>query len=349
MNPYNITVVFIGLISLSTHAQTTSINEEKFIEVGEIEQWITIKGANRSKPVILFLHGGPGSTMSQYENNIYSDWEKDFTLINWDQRGAGRTFGQIAPIELTINYIKDNPLTVEQMTDDGIELSEYLIKYLQKQKIILIGTSWGSILGTKMILKNPELFYAYLGHSQFVNLSENLDYAYQKVFEMAKNENDEESIQKLESLGKPPFDRAKNTWQFLRIVKKYERDNSIPPPDNWWKLAPEYDNEKYNRDRYNGDDYSFVNFVGDDKLGIKSMISNVDFRGNLEFKIPVYFIQGEQDVLTSKELNQPYFEKIKAPHKEYFLLSGVGHGHNLSVVDTQFKIIKEYVLPLIKE
>ncbi len=348
MKTDNLITIFICLISFSTNAQTTSIYEEKFVSIGGIEQWITIKGEDRSKPVILFLHGGPGSTMSQYEDAIYGYWEKEFILVQWDQRGAGRTFGRTAPTELSEDYLIENPLTVEQMTDDGIELSEYLIKYLGKQKIILIGTSWGSILGTKMALKNPNLFNAYVGHAQFVNFSKNIDYAYQKVFEMAENEGDEVSIQKLESLGKPPYDMARNTGQFLRIVKKYESENSVPAPDNWWKLAPEYDNEKDNNDRYSGDDYSFINFAGHEKHGIKSMVANVDFNKDvLEFKIPIYFVQGEQDILTSKELNKPYFDKIKAPKKEYFLLPGAGHGHNQSVVDTQFRIVKEYISPSI--
>tara|TARA_R110002020_G_scaffold283271_2_gene499016 strand:+ start:162 stop:1214 length:1053 start_codon:yes stop_codon:yes gene_type:complete len=350
MKLYYLISYFLYLFSFSTNAQGTSISEEKFISIGGIEQWITIKGEDRSKPVILFLHGGPGSTMSQYQDTVYGYWKEDFILVQWDQRGAGRTFGPTAPLELSEDYLIKNPLTVEQMTNDGIELSQYLIKYLGKKKIILIGTSWGSILGIKMASKNPDIFYAYIGHSQFVNFSKNIDYAYLKVLEMARNAQDEESIKKLETLGKPPFDRARNTGQFLRIVKKYERENSVPAPDNWWKLAPEYDNAKDSSHRYTGDDYSFINLVGDDKLSIKSMVAEIDFNSdNLIFNIPIYLVQGDQDILTSKELNKPYFDKIKAPNKNYFLLDGAGHGHNQAVVDTQYKIVKEYISPLIQE
>lgn len=332
------------LFSLACTAQNIAVNEEKFVPVGGMEQWVTPKGEDASKPVILFLHGGPGSTMSQYDETIYGHWKMDFILINWDQRGAGRTFGRNAPAIDSEGYWIENPLTVGQMVNDGIELTEYLIKHLGKRKIILIGTSWGSILGTKMALKRPDLFYAYIGHAQFVSFSENLKVAYQKVYKMAKSAGDDEEVGKLESFGNPPYNNARNSGQFLRIVKKYERENSTPAPDSWWKLAPPYNNEKDGKDRYEGDDYSFIHFVGHEKLGIKSMVADIDFtKTGLQFEIPVYLIQGREDILTSMEVNKPYSDLIQAPKKQYFLLPGAGHGYNEAVVEKQYEILKNYV------
>jgi len=331
------------LITAFSMAQTKSINERKFISLGGLEQWITIKGDDISKPVILFIHGGPGSTMSQFTNAMYGEWEKDFILVNWDQRGAGRTYGRNLPPNVTEDYWIENPLTVEQMTKDGIELTKYLISYLNKKKVILIGTSWGSILGTEMALDHPELFHAYIGNSQFVNFSENIDFAYHKVYGLAKKENDIESIQKLESLGIPPYNNAKKYGQLLQVVKSYERKNTQPVPNTWYKLEAEYDNEKDSKDRYDGDDYSFLHLVGHEKLNIKSMVSEIDFNKNaLNFKLPIYYIQGEEDILTSKELNKPYFDQIQAPIKEYFLIPDAGHGQNQSVVDKQFEVVNKF-------
>ncbi len=330
------------LITSFTIAQGKSINENKFVSIGGIEQWITIKGDDISKPIILFIHGGPGSTMSQYDNAMYSAWENNFVLVNWDQRGAGRTYGRNVPLNITEEYWIENPLTVKQMTNDGIELAQYLVDFLKKKKVILVGTSWGSILGTEMALSNPELFHAYIGHAQFVNFSDNIFYSYQKVCEMAKSQKDKVSIEKLTTLGEPPYNSAKSYGQLLRIVKKYERENSISAPNFWWKIAPEYDNKKDSKDRYDGDDYSFINFVGHEKLGIKSMVADTDFDINgLEFSIPIYLIQGEQDILTSKAVNKPYFDKINAPKKEYFLLPDAGHGHNQSIVNKQFEVVNK--------
>ncbi|TYA74705.1 alpha/beta fold hydrolase [Seonamhaeicola marinus] len=333
-------LVVIGINSLK--GQTKSINESSYLLIGGIEQWVTIRGNDISKPVILFLHGGPGSTMSQFENTMYGSWEDDFILVNWDQRGAGRTYGRNAPSKLDEKYIQNTPLTVDRMTRDGIELSQYLISHLKKDKIILVGTSWGSILGMEMLLKKPELFKAYLGHSQVVNPSESFKCAYEKTRELSQLAKDSVSLKKLKSLGKPPYKNARSTGQLLRIVKKYERANSTPAPNNWFKIASEYDNEIDAKSRYDGDDYSFCYFAGFEKIGIKSMVLGIDYkRSGLNIKIPIYLIQGEQDILTPKELTKPYFDSITAPLKKYILLPNAAHGHNQAVVDAQFKIAEQ--------
>lgn len=347
-------LILFQLFTLTIYSQdkhADSINnrivEERFIMINGIEQWVTIKG-DRSKPVILFLHGGPGSPLSPYADAVYGGWEKDFILVQWDQRGTGKTFGRNAPEELSPDYLKSNPLTIEQMTTDGIELANYLVKYLGKQKIILFGTSWGSVLGVHMVVKRPDLFYAYVGHSQVVNPSANLGYSYQKVYQMAKRANDQKSVDELNSIGTPPYDTAKNAGRFIRIIKKYERERSVPAPVSWFELLPAYSNEKDNQNRSDGDDYSFVNYVGDKRLGVKSMISSFNLlKDGLDLKIPVYLIQGEEDILTPKEITKEYFDKIRSPKKKFILLPKTAHGFNESVVEMQFKIMNEYILPSI--
>ncbi|MES2863419.1 MAG: alpha/beta hydrolase [Bacteroidota bacterium] len=317
-----------------------SISEEKFVLINGIEQWITIKG-NPSKPIILFIHGGPGSPISPYVDVLYKDLEKDFIIVQWDQRGTGKTYGKNSPPEeLTPEYLQANPLTLEQMTNDGVEVIKYLLNYLEKQKVILFGTSWGSALGVKLVSKQPELFYAYVGHSQIVDPTINEEF-YMKVYKMAEENNDKQSLEILNAIGKPPYSRAKNVGLFFRIVKKYERANSTPVPDNWFQLSPAYDNEIDNKNRADGDDYSFVNYAGDEKLGVQSISATINLmRDNLEFKIPVYLIQGVEDILTPKESSKEYFDKIIAPKKEYYLLPKAAHGFNESVVETQYKIFK---------
>jgi pimeloyl-ACP methyl ester carboxylesterase len=316
------------------------ISEEKYVLINGIEQWVTIKG-NSSKPIILFIHGGPGSPISPYIDVLYKDLEKDFIIVQWDQRGAGRTYGHNTPPEkLTPEYLKANPLTLEQMTSDGVEVSKYLLKHLGKQKIILSGTSWGSALGVKIATKRPDLFYAYVGHSQIVNPNIDIE-VYTKIYKMAEDKNDKEALETLNTIGKPPYSRAKNAGLLFRIVKKYERANSTAAPDNWFQLSPAYDNDIDNKNREDGDDYSFVNFVGDDKLGVQSMVASINLmRDNLDFKIPVYLIQGNEDISTPKENSKKYFDEIKAPKKEYYLLPNAAHGFNQSVVETQYKIFK---------
>jgi pimeloyl-ACP methyl ester carboxylesterase len=135
------------------------IKEEMFVRIGGIDQWITIKGADRNNPVVLFLHGGPGDAWSPFADALFGGWEKEFTLVQWDQRGAGRTYGKSGPsIEPT--------MTIERMAQDGIEVAEFLTKHLNKKQIIIEGASWGSILGINMAHARPDLFYAYVGVAQ---------------------------------------------------------------------------------------------------------------------------------------------------------------------------------------
>lgn len=347
-------IVLFQLFILSTYSQNGKSNsdanrlsEERFILINGIEQWVMIKG-DSAKPVVLFIHGGPGSPLSPYADAIYGNWEKEFILVQWDQRGTARTYGRNAPEELSPAYLQSNPLTIEQMTADGIELAKYLIQHLGKQKLILFGTSWGSVLATKMALKDPELFYAYIGHSQIVDPSAASISAYKKVHQLAKDAKDQKTLDALNAIGKPPYDTARSMGKFLQITKKYQQKNSTPPPSSWMELSPEYDNKKDSANRSDGDDYSFVNYAGDKRFEVTSISSTINFfKDGLAFKIPVYFIQGEEDIQTPTVINKEYFRKISAPQKKFFLLPKADHRFNQSVVDLQYKIMTQYIKPLI--
>jgi len=338
-----LSLLLLFLTNLYLYAQSQLIEEEKYIPIGGMEQWVTLTGADRDNPVILFLHGGPGSTMSQYKEIMFKRLREDFILVNWDQRGAGRTYGHNLPEGAGEEYWIENPLTVDQMAADGIELVEYLLEYLNKDKVVLFGSSWGSILGVSMVTSQPDLFQAYIGHAQFVQFSDNISFAYEKVYKLAKEENNQDRIEILESLGVPPYQSAKNYGQLLRVVKAYEGELSTPAPATWFELKQDYDNSQDSRYRFEGDDYSFIHFVGHHQLGIPSMVSAIDFEQSaLEFSIPVFLIQGAHDILTASEINRPYFQKIQAPEKEYFLIEDAAHGFNQSVVDKISELVNQY-------
>jgi hypothetical protein len=349
-------IILFQLLLLNAYSQNgitdsipNRIKEERYIKINGIEQWVTIKG-DSTKPVVLFVHGGPGSPISPFADAVYGKWERDFVLVQWDQRGTGRTYGRNAPEELTPEYLKSNPLTIGQMTTDGIELAKYLIQHLRKKKIILFGTSWGSVLGVKMAIEKPELFYAYIGHSQIVNPSAADLVAYQKVYMMAEDAKDHQSLGILNSIGKPPYEIAKNTGQFIRIIKKYQQKNSTPAPPLWFELLPEYDNEIDSQNRSDGDDYSFVNYAGDKRLGVASLSSTINFsKDALVFKIPVYFIQGKDDIQTPEMITKEYYHKLKAPEKKFIVLQNADHGFNQSVVDAHYKIMTQFVVPLVSK
>ncbi len=142
---------FLRQRNATDYAITTpnGIDEGKFVEIGGIEQWITIRGFDRGNPVLLFLHGGPGDATNPWGHVALRSWLKDFTVVQWDQRGAGRTFGRSGPsVAPTI--------TIDRMAQDGIELTELLRRTLNVNKVVLVGHSWGSTLGVYMVKARPE-------------------------------------------------------------------------------------------------------------------------------------------------------------------------------------------------
>src|SRR5687768_3241099 len=119
------------------------VDEGRYVALGGVEQWITIRGEDRSNPVVLFLHGGPGDATNPWSYAVFRPWLKHFTVVQWDQRGAGRTLGRNGSSSA-------RSVTIPRLTQDGIQLAELLRATLQKEKIIIVGHSWGSILGTYM-------------------------------------------------------------------------------------------------------------------------------------------------------------------------------------------------------
>jgi pimeloyl-ACP methyl ester carboxylesterase len=129
----------------------SSVDEDMYVTAGGIEQWVQMRGQDRANPVLLCLHGGPGGSWIP-QTMVLAQWEQEFTVVQWDQRGTGKT------LEATGASITGS-MTVEQMADDGIEVSEFVRNHLHKDKIVLLGFSWGSILGIHMIQKRPDLFF----------------------------------------------------------------------------------------------------------------------------------------------------------------------------------------------
>src|SRR5438067_6002167 len=155
-----------------------SIDEGRYVEIGGIEQWITIRGEDRKNPVLLFLHGGPGDATNPWGYAAFRSWLKAFTVVQWDQRGAGRTLGKSGPsVAATI--------TIDRLTQDGIEPAETLRRTLQKDKIILVGHSWGSILGVFMAKARPDLFSAFVVTGQVADPQRNYEVAYHALLEKA--------------------------------------------------------------------------------------------------------------------------------------------------------------------
>ncbi len=319
--------------------EAPKIDEAKFVTIGGIEQWVTIKGASCANPVILFIHGGPGNPISPFAGALYGAWEKDFTLVQWDQRGAGATFGR-NPEQA------EAPLSIARMTQDGVELAAYLTKYLGKQKVILHGGSWGSVLAVHMAKTKPELFHAYVGVGQMVSYTDNQAATYQKVTALARAAGDAQTLSTVEALGAPPWTNPRNFGIVRRATRAYEAKTSDPAPKAWWALPAHYATPKMQADYEAGEEYSFLQFVG---MKGNGMLSQVDLpKLGPRFEMPVYLVQGTEDLVTMPEVAQRYFDSIVAPRKEFISVPKAGHDPNVPLLQAQFDVLKKHVAPSAK-
>lgn len=313
------------------------MDESGFVSIGGIDQWVTAKGDSCANDIVLFVSGGPGNPLSGLSDAMYGAWAKDFIIVQWDQRGAGMTYGRSPPAP-------GETLTVERMAADGNEVAAYVAKRYGKKKVILWGSSWGSILAVHMAKSHPELFYAYVGTSQVVNSVENQKEGYAKLLGLAHQADDKDALAVLDQVGTPPWTDPRSFGKVRRVIRKYEAKVTTPPSEAWG-LAPAYTTAKAREDYTNGEDYSFLNFVG---MHGDGMLSGVDLpKLGTTFAIPVYFIEGAHDLLATPDVARRYYDSIRAPAKGWVLLEHAGHDPNQDVVDAEFSVLKERVMPLI--
>ena len=307
------------------------VDEKGFVVIGGIEQWVRIKGSSCANPIVVLVHGGPGNPTTPWADTVYKAWEKDFTIVQWDQRGAGMTYARNPAGD-------DEPLLVERLRDDGLEVAHYAARRVGKRRVILMGGSWSSVLGVHMVKAEPALFCGFLTSSQVAGpLPTQASIA--ATLAMARAANDQDAIAKIEALGPLPWTNPRSLGIFRRVIRKYERMRTEPVPPAWSTNAPEYATTKYEADYTAGEDYSWLQFVGMKGDGIASKIDL--YKLGPIFDIPVYMVQGQEDLLTMPAPSRRYFDFIQAPRKEFVLVPRSGHDPNPPMVDAQYKLLKQ--------
>jgi pimeloyl-ACP methyl ester carboxylesterase len=324
----------IGLAGLIP-AAAQPVHEEMFVPIGDIEQWVTINGSDCANPIILFLHGGPGDAISPYPA-AFAGWEKDFTVVQWDQRGAGRSYGKSGPaIEPT--------MTVERMTQDGVEVAQYLIRHLHKRKVILVGGSWGSVLGALMAHDRAGLFHAYVGFAQLVNMQAAVAADYARIVELARAAGDEQASGALAAIGPPPWDSIRK-WPVYRKWQRTYQAKLETAPRQPMTVSPAYASPEERKVWADADDFSFVHFFG---MTLSGPLMSVDLAKLApDFAIPVFMIQGAEDMTAPPGLARAYFDGIAAPRKASFEVPGTGHEPSVALWTLLHRILVEQVRPL---
>ncbi|WP_218145975.1 alpha/beta fold hydrolase [Massilia timonae] len=307
------------------------VDESGFVTIGGIEQWVTVSGEDCANPVLLYVHGGPGNPTSRYGAGPYAPWRKHVTLAQWDQRGSGMTWSRHRPDE-------DVPLSVEQIRDDGIEVARYLAQRFGKRKVILLGSSWGSMVGVHMAKQSPALFCAYVGVAQLVGHRANMT-TWGSVLERARAAGDTATVTQLEALGPPPWTNPRNFGVVRRAVRKYEAQVTDPTPRAWYEVLPRYATPQALADYTAGEDYSFLKYVGWKGDGMESTTDL--YRLGPRFELPVHLVQGKEDLLTEPQVTRRWFESISAPDKSLVEAPRAGHDPNVPLIDAQKQVLAE--------
>ena len=304
------TLALTACATKNTPATGSRIEEASFVTIGGIQQWITVRGANRKNPVLLLIHGGPADPQSALVE-LYVPYERDFVLVQWDQRGAGKTF---APNRETVKE-----LTLERMAQDGVEVVEYLRKHLGQKQIIVLGHSWGSMLATEMVLRKPELFSAYVGTGQVSSWSASTAAQWSHLRAAATAANDKETLDRMAVIGEPDPFNATQYFSWRNIMnRKY-----LAAADAAWlqslrTMASSRFTDAERKDLGDSSNFSAIQLM--------KVLMTTDLNATAKrIPIPYYVIQGRDDLYTPTAPAIEYFNNVQAPRKELVIIEGAGH------------------------
>lgn len=307
-----------GVTYCSNHINTPNgVDEGLYITLGEQEQYLLIRGEDISNPVIVWLHGGPASPDAFINYTFQKYLVDEYTVVNWDQRGCGRTYYRNKDTDPN-----NKTTSFEQAQIDLDELVDYLRERFNTDKVILVGHSYGTILGSKYTLDHPDKVAAYIGIGQFVDM-ESEDYSYENALEIATVRGDDTSAME-EAYKRYSEDKTLVNMRQLRIhVSKY---HPVPREANtiWAGVASPYmgisDLRWFIKQLGSFEDFISLNR----KLFDYILIADVRDYG-LEYQVPVGFISGSEDWITPVKYSENYYNTVSAPMKDLALIDGCGH------------------------
>jgi proline iminopeptidase len=293
------------------------IEEVEQLDVNGSKQWISIRGLNRANPVLLMLHGGPGSALMGMTWAYQKPWEDFFTVVNWEQRGVGKNFSAADSARLGAT------LSPEQLAQDAAVVVQHLRQKLGARKMVVMGYSYGTSIGTRLVQMHPEWFSVYVGVGQMSN-EDNERIIYDDVLQRARARNDTAAIRQLDSIAPyPPTDR-KPTYDEMIMIRRYGAQFD----GNWYG--------KKNLDLYYalpdwGPGYTLeeaanvgpaMGWMGRHLLGGRNA-ERPHIVDRLE--VPAVIFGGRYDLMTTYRGARAYFEKLEAPSKQFITFERSAH------------------------
>ena len=288
-------------------------------EIGGVPQTMILRSKDVEKPVLLYVHGGPGSPEFPFNQHYKTDLEEFFTVCYWDQRGSGLSYSKDIPVET---------MTLEHFIEDTREVTEYLTDRFEKEKIYLMGHSWGTLLGSHVVHRYPELYHAYFGIGQVGNQLESEKISYDFALSEAKKRGDAKAIKQLEKIGRPPYGSADEWLHSIMVERKYvAKYGGAMKEGNFMKEAV---TAILNCREYRLMDK--INYMKANNNTMKSMweiVIEADLSKDVPSQeIPVYIFQGRFDYQTSYDMAKQYFDSLEAPVKEFFTFENSAHSPN---------------------
>lgn len=287
-----------------------SIAEIIKLNIGGVEQHLMIRGKNIQNPILLFVHGGPGQAEIGYIRTYQKTIEEHFTVVRWDQRGAGLSYSKIIP---------QDTFTIDVFRADLNEVTDYLIQRFNQPKIIIAGHSWGTVLATYAVKDYPDKYSTYIGIGQVVSSMEAERISYRYVKNEAELQNNKRVLRELQKIGEPPHSerealiRANCQGRIGGITKRN-------PPKSIISLL------------ISSTEYSFIHKLNYFKSCISSaktmysQVIKIDFLKEIKkFDIPIFFIAGKYDFVTPTSLVQKFYDELDAPKKELIVFKNSGH------------------------
>lgn len=310
------------------------IVEERFVEIGGVEQWIQIRGEDRDNPILLILHGGPGWPNATFTASLRS-WEKYFTLVQWDYRGAGKTLRRNGKAG-------SGEMTFERRVSDAIELIDFLRQYLRKDKVILLAESMGTLIGIPLAKRRPDLFSALVVTDFYVDMARNEALKYQMTLERLRAVGNNKALAALEQIGPDPTLWTLRDWN---INMDLAFKTNLPAPNLACTLllplvlsSPLYSLPNI-LTLFAGFQFSTVQMYEE----IKSYNA---LRLGTRFEVPFFLFQGEIDVISLTNLAETYFTEVDAPMKRMVLIKAAGHFAAFTQPDQFLAALLIYVRPL---
>ncbi|CAN7465274.1 alpha/beta hydrolase [Phenylobacterium sp. LjRoot164] len=309
------------------------IDQAGFISINGVEQWVSIRGEDVENPVLVLLHGGPGTAFLPLGYEDFRAWERDFTLVQWDQPGAGRTFGRNRA---------DVDLTLDRIARDGLEVVAHALRRLGHERAILLGVSWGSVLGVEMVRRRPDLFAAYVGAGQVVDMAANEAVGYRELAERLEARGAHKALARLREIGPPPYDGVKPLLAERKVLMAHppaSERGTMRTMLGRLLLAPDYGLQQV-RDWVAAGQHTTTQMLA-------ALMAYSDDVPAPAIPVPVLIIQGDQDIQTPTSLAAAYFEKIQAPAKRWVIIPGGGHNAILLMSGKFLQVLKAN-LPLLR-